>query len=151
MKIRTLLPVLALAGAFQAHAADPHAAAEATEGGHRPAHAPLKTVPNGWDSYFNLHNLMVLPKDRVPPHGQCAVWYPGKSASEQPAFSACSADISVAPGGVLISGARDVSALDVTVYDATTPGLVIGRATYGTRSASIQRVTYPTAVTLATK
>jgi hypothetical protein len=106
------------------------------------------TIPATWNSYFNEKNFVRLPMDRLPPLGQCVLWYPSRSASDQPLPGNCSELRAAVPGAVLVSHERDPSVVDVTVYDARVPGNVIARGTFGVRTASILRVTYPTSLSI---
>jgi|SRR5882724_430676 len=91
---------------------------EAKDWGHR-----------GDDTYFHEHGYTTLgiPPGHLPPPGTCRLWYPDRPPGHQPPPERCGRLRAHAPAGAwLIHRPTDASTyVDVSVYDAYRPGLVI--------------------------
>jgi hypothetical protein len=84
---------------------------------------------HGYDGYFPAHRYTTLgiPEGRLPPPGTCCLWYPDRPPGHQPPPEHCEHLRYYAPVGAwLIHRPEDqLTYVDVSVYDAYQPGLVI--------------------------
>jgi hypothetical protein len=83
----------------------------------------------GDDSYFHEHGYTTLgiPEGHLPPPGTCRLWYPDRPPGHQPPPQRCGYLRYHAPVGAwLIHRPKDKPHyVDVSVYDAYQPGIVI--------------------------
>ena len=95
----------------------------------------------GQSSYFHQHGNTRIPNGHMPPPGECRVWYPDRPPGHQPPPFKCSeARGRVEPGGWLISPGPKPQELEVAVYDARRPGIVIDIGIFDSRSGSMIRI-----------
>lgn len=80
-------------------------------------------------SYFHEHGYanLGIPEGHLPPPGACRVWYPGKPAGHQPPPGPCGRVHAHVPAGawVIQRPSDHPQHVDVTVYDASRPGIVL--------------------------
>jgi hypothetical protein len=83
----------------------------------------------GFDGYFREHGYTTLgiPEGHLPPPGKCRLWYPDRPPGHQPPPERCGRLRAHAPVGAwLIHRPKDrPTYVDVSVYDAYQPGIVI--------------------------
>jgi hypothetical protein len=83
----------------------------------------------GYDGYFHEHGYTTLgiPPGHLPPPGKCRLWYPDRPPGHQPPPASCGRLRYHAPAGTwLIHRPTDEPHyVDVSVYDAYRPGIVI--------------------------
>jgi hypothetical protein len=83
----------------------------------------------GSDRYFHEHGYTTLgiPPGHLPPPGKCRLWYPDRPPGHQPPPESCGHLRAHAPaGGWLIHRpTHEPHYVDVSVYDAYQPGIVI--------------------------
>jgi hypothetical protein len=84
---------------------------------------------HGDDGYFPTHGYTTLgiPEGHLPPPGTCRLWYPDRPPGHQPPPERCESLRYHAPVGAwLIHRPKDQPKyVDVSVYDAYQPGIVI--------------------------
>ncbi|WP_343637322.1 hypothetical protein [Roseateles sp.] len=95
------------------------------------------------NTYFHTHSRVRIPRGRIPPQGQCGLWYPDKKSDEQPPAFNCSPPTAVEPGGFLITPGQDPNSVEVAVYDKKRPGVVIARGMFDARTGGILRALDP--------
>lgn len=92
-------------------------------------------------SYFHQHGYTRIPNGQLPPPGECRIWYPDRPAGHQPPPFKCGESHGrVEPGGWLISPGPQAREIEVAVYDARRPGIVIDVGIFDARTGSIIRV-----------
>ena len=83
----------------------------------------------GHDGYFPAHGYTTLgiPPGHLPPPGQCRLWYPDRPPGHQPPPERCEHLRYHAPVGAWLihRPTREPQYVDVSVYDAYQPGIVI--------------------------
>jgi hypothetical protein len=90
---------------------------------------PKDWESHGYDGYFPEHGYTTLdiPPGHLPPPGTCRLWYPDRPPGRQPPPESCGHLRAHAPVGAwLIHRPKERSTyVDVSVYDAYQPGIVI--------------------------
>jgi hypothetical protein len=90
---------------------------------------PKDWESHGYDGYFHEHGYTTLgiPPGHLPPPGKCRLWYPDRPPGHQPPPESCGRLRAHAPaGGWLIHRPKhEPHYVDVSVYDAYQPGIVI--------------------------
>ncbi len=95
----------------------------------------------GNSSYFHQHGYTRIPDGHLPPPGECRIWYPDRPAGHQPPpFECGEARDRVEPGGWLISPGPRSQEVQVAVYDARRPGIVIDVGIFDARTGSMIRI-----------
>lgn len=82
-----------------------------------------------------------VPPGHLPPPGQCRIWVPGRPPGHQPPPGRCSVLASQVPAGawLLYRPTRDRHHVEVTVYDAVRPSVVVAVAIYESNSGRFVR------------
>jgi hypothetical protein len=84
---------------------------------------------HGYDGYFpdQGYTTLGIPPGHLPPPGKCRLWYPDRPPGHQPPPESCGRLRAHAPtGGWLIHRPQhEPHYVDVSVYDAYQPGIVI--------------------------
>ena len=102
--------------------------------GNKEYHEKHRSKAKGWEShesssYFPEHGYATLgiPPGHLPPPGKCRLWYPDRPPGHQPPPECCEYLYADAPVGAwLIRRPKGKPKyVDVSVYDAHQPGLVI--------------------------
>lgn len=95
----------------------------------------------GDDDYFHRHGHTRIPNGHLPPPGECRIWYPGRPAGHQPPpFKCGQAHASVEPGGWYMKPGPRAQEVEVVVYDAQRPGVVVDIGVFDARTGSMIRV-----------
>lgn len=93
------------------------------------------------NSYFHTHDVtrLNLPKDRLPPPGECRVWYRDRSAGQQLAPMKCNAELP--RGAWLIRHPQEApDIVVVTVFKPRFPGVVRAIGEFSMASGTLVRV-----------
>jgi hypothetical protein len=97
----------------------------------------------GYDGYFHEHGYTTLgiPPGHLPPPGQCRLWYPDRPPGHQPPPERCGhLRYDVPVGAWLIHRPKDKPTyVDVSVYDAYQPGIVISIGLFDVHTGAFLR------------
>ena len=84
---------------------------------------------HGDDGDFHKHGSTTLgiPSGHLPPPGKCRLWYPDRPPGHQPPSESCGHLRAHAPAGgwLIYRPTHEPHNVEVSVYDAYQPGLVI--------------------------
>jgi hypothetical protein len=98
----------------------------------------------GSDGYFHEHGYTTLgiPAGHLPPPGTCRLWYPDRPPGHQPPPGRCGHLRAHAPVGAwLIHRPKNQPTyVDVSVYDASRPGIVISIGSFEADTGAFIRV-----------
>jgi hypothetical protein len=101
----------------------------------------------GYDGYFHEHGYTTLgiPPGHLPPPGTCRLWYPDRPPGHQPPPESCGRLRAHAPAGAwLIHRPTDEPTyVDVSVYDASRPGIVITIGLFDVDTGAFMRYVKP--------
>jgi hypothetical protein len=103
--------------------------------------------PWGYDTYFYDHGYTTLniPEGHLPPPGECRLWFPGQPPGHQPPPDKCGYWRAHVPAGAwLIHRPKDEPTyVDVSVYDAYRPGIVITIGIFAVDTSAFMRHVQP--------
>jgi hypothetical protein len=101
----------------------------------------------GYDTYFHEHGHTTLgiPEGHLPPPGKCRLWYPDRPPGHQPPPESCGRLRYHAPAGAWLihRPKRKPKYVDVSVYDAYRPGIVITIGIFDVETGAFMRHVKP--------
>jgi hypothetical protein len=95
-------------------------------------------------SYFHQHGYthLDIPPGHLPPPGECRIWYPGKPPGHQPPPGKCGRLRHHVPAGAWLiqRPGNQPQQVDVEVYDASRPGIVISIGIFEVQTGAFIRL-----------
>jgi hypothetical protein len=146
--LTALMLVMAMAGAAMADEGKDEAHGQERKEHKRKHRSKAKDWEfRGSDGYFHEHGYTTLgiPPGHLPPPGKCRLWYPDRPPGHQPPPERCEyLRYHVPIGAWLVHRPKHKPKyVDVSVYDAYQPGIVISIGLFGVDTGAFLRQLSP--------